>query len=70
VTATREDLTRVLTTASFQSGYGFRVRACGDGECTLEVPFRPVFVLVAGYSPPSRAIRLSGGRREFRLRLS
>ena len=41
MTATREDLTRVLATASFQSGYGFRVRAGGDGECTLEVPFRP-----------------------------
>ena len=43
MTATREDLTRVLATASFQTGYGFRVRDCGDGECTLEVPFRPVF---------------------------
>ena len=43
MTATREDLTRVLATAPFQEGYGFRVRACGDGECTLEVPFRPAF---------------------------
>jgi acyl-coenzyme A thioesterase PaaI-like protein len=43
VTVSREDLTRVLAGASFQGGYGFRVRACGDGECTLEVPFRPLF---------------------------
>ena len=40
---TREDLARVLAGAAFQSGYGFRVRACGDGECTVEVPFRPAF---------------------------
>lgn len=43
MTATRDDLARVLAGASFQGGYGFRVRACGDGECTLEVPFRPAF---------------------------
>ena len=43
MTASREDLARVLATASFQAGYGFRVRACGDGECTVEVPFRPAF---------------------------
>lgn len=40
MTVSREDLTRVLAEASFQGGYGFRVRACGAGECTLEVPFR------------------------------
>ena len=39
MTVTREDLTRVLAGGS----YGFRVRASGDGECTLEVPFRPTF---------------------------
>jgi len=43
VTVTREDLARVLAGASFQGGYGFRVRASGAGECTLEVPFRPAF---------------------------
>lgn len=43
MTVSPEDLTRVLTGASFQGGYGFRVRDCGDGECTLEVPFRPAF---------------------------
>jgi uncharacterized protein (TIGR00369 family) len=43
VTVTREDLARVLAGAAFQAGYGFRVSACGDGVCTVEVPFRPVF---------------------------
>lgn len=43
MTASRAELARVLATASFQGGYGFRVRACGDGECTLEVPFRLAF---------------------------
>ncbi len=43
MTVSRGDLAQVLATASFQAGYGFLVRACGDGECTLEVPFRPAF---------------------------
>lgn len=38
--ATEADLRRVLAEAAFARAYGFRLEAAGDGECTVEVPFR------------------------------
>lgn len=35
------DLNRVLEGASFLAGYALEVRACGEGECELLVPFKP-----------------------------
>ena len=43
MTATREDLERVLAGAGFQAAHGFRIRAVADGEVTIEVPFRKAF---------------------------
>jgi uncharacterized protein (TIGR00369 family) len=43
MSATREELEQVLATAGFQAVHGFRIRAVRDGECTLEVPYRPEF---------------------------
>ncbi len=33
------EIQRLLTEQAFLSVYGFRLRALGDGECTLEVPW-------------------------------
>lgn len=37
---TAQDLDAVLAAAPFCRAFGFRVHAVGDGECTLDVPFR------------------------------
>ncbi|HAM58621.1 MAG TPA: PaaI family thioesterase [Candidatus Rokubacteria bacterium] len=39
--ATEAELRRVLAEAAFCAGYGFELGSVADGECTLEVPFRP-----------------------------
>ena len=41
--ATQAELAGVLARAPFAPGYGFRVAAVADGQCTIEVPFRPSF---------------------------
>jgi len=41
--ATEAELRGLLASTAFAPGYGFRVAAVGDGECTIEVPFRPSF---------------------------
>ena len=41
--ATETELRDLLASAGFAPGYGFRVAAVADGECTIEVPFRPSF---------------------------
>ena len=37
---TGAELQRILDDVAFTRAYGFRLQAIGDGECTLEVPFR------------------------------
>ena len=41
--ATADELGRLLASAPFAPDYGFRVAAVADGQCTIEVPFRPSF---------------------------
>jgi len=38
---TRAELQALASGAVFARDYGFRVRAFGDGECTVDVPFQP-----------------------------
>ena len=40
---TGAELQRILDDVAFTRSYGFRLQAIGDGECTLEVPFRTDF---------------------------
>jgi uncharacterized protein (TIGR00369 family) len=40
----RGALERLLDSAAFNAYYRFRVRALGEGTCTLEVPFREEFL--------------------------
>jgi uncharacterized protein (TIGR00369 family) len=40
---TEAELQRILDDVAFTRSYGFRLQAIGDGECTLEVPFRTDF---------------------------
>ena len=40
---TESELRRLLANVAFTRGYGFRLRAIDDGECTLEVPFQADF---------------------------
>ena len=40
---TEAELQRILDDVAFTRSYGFRLQAIGDGECTLEVPFRAEF---------------------------
>ena len=40
---TEAELQRILDDVAFTRSYGFRLQAIGDGECTLEVPFRTEF---------------------------
>src|SRR2546428_11857614 len=56
----RRELERWLATAAFNTYYRFRLREFGEGECTIDVPFRdefkrpggaisgPVFMAAAG----------------------
>ena len=41
--ATEAELQRVLDQVAFTRAYGFRVRAIAPGQCTLDVPFQPLF---------------------------
>jgi len=43
MSATLAELRRVLADTAFAATYDFRVVSAADGECTLEVPFRPSF---------------------------
>jgi uncharacterized protein (TIGR00369 family) len=43
MTTPRAELERVLADAGFQAAHGFRIRSVGDGEVTLDVPFRKSF---------------------------
>jgi len=38
---TRDELQALASGAVFARDYDFRVRAFGDGECTVDVPFQP-----------------------------
>jgi len=40
---TESELRRLLEEVAFTRSYGFRLRAIGDGLCTLEVPFQATF---------------------------
>jgi acyl-coenzyme A thioesterase PaaI-like protein len=40
---TETELRRILDDVAFTRSYGFRLQAIGEGECTLEVPFRTDF---------------------------
>ena len=40
---TGAELQRILDDVAFTRAYGFRLQALGDGECTLEDPFRTDF---------------------------
>lgn len=40
---TEAELRRLLADVAFTRGYGFRLQAIDDGECTLEVPFQADF---------------------------
>jgi len=40
---TEAELRRLLEEVAFTRSYGFRLQAIGDGQCTLEVPFRATF---------------------------
>src|SRR5438034_11200997 len=39
----RRELERWLATAAFNTYYRFRLREFGEGECTIDVPFRDEF---------------------------
>lgn len=41
--ATEAELQRVLDQVAFTRAYGFRVHAIAPGQCTLDVPFQPLF---------------------------
>ncbi len=41
--APQAELQRLLSESPFNRFYGFQVRSAGDGECTLVVPFQPIF---------------------------
>jgi len=41
--ASRRELERWLATAAFNTYYRFRLREFGEGECTIDVPFRDEF---------------------------
>jgi acyl-coenzyme A thioesterase PaaI-like protein len=41
--ATEAELQRGLDQVAFTRAYGFRVRAIAPGQCTLDVPFQPLF---------------------------
>ncbi|MEM7536622.1 MAG: PaaI family thioesterase [Chloroflexota bacterium] len=41
--ATEEEIRRVLHSAAFVENYGFTLHSIGDGEATLNVPFRANF---------------------------
>ena len=40
---TEAELRRLLEDVAFTRAYGFRLHAIGDGQCTLEIPFRADF---------------------------
>jgi uncharacterized protein (TIGR00369 family) len=40
---TEAELQRRLSDAAFANLYGFRLHSIGEGECSLEVPFQPLF---------------------------
>jgi uncharacterized protein (TIGR00369 family) len=39
----RPELERWLASAAFNAYFGFRLRECGAGECTIDAPFRNEF---------------------------
>jgi acyl-coenzyme A thioesterase PaaI-like protein len=41
--ATEAELQRVLDQVAFTRAYGFRLHAIAPGQCTLDVPFQPLF---------------------------
>ena len=41
--ATEAELRRVLDEVAFTRAYGFRLHAIAPGQCTLDVPFQPLF---------------------------
>ncbi|PYN73562.1 MAG: PaaI family thioesterase [Candidatus Rokuibacteriota bacterium] len=41
--ATEVELQRILADVAFTRAYGFRLHSIADGQCTLEVPFQPLF---------------------------
>jgi len=41
--ATEAELRRVLHEVPFTRAYGFRLHAIAPGQCTLDVPFQPLF---------------------------
>ena len=41
--ATHAELQRVLDEVPFTRAYGFRLHAIAPGQCTLDVPFQPLF---------------------------
>ena len=41
--ATDAELRRVLDAVPFTRAYGFRLYAIAPGQCTLDVPFQPLF---------------------------
>ena len=41
--ATEAELRRVLDAVPFTRAYGFRLHAIAPGQCTLDVPFQPLF---------------------------
>ena len=45
---TKQALQQVLTESTFVADYNFSVHACGDGECTIYVPFQGRFVRPGG----------------------
>ena len=38
-----KEIRRLLETPNFMTYYGFRLHSLGDGECTVELDFQPVF---------------------------
>lgn len=41
--ATETELRRLLEEVAFTRVYGFQLHSIADGQCTLEVPFQPLF---------------------------
>jgi uncharacterized protein (TIGR00369 family) len=45
---TKQELAQVVADSSFVSDYRFRVHDCGDGRCTIHVPFQEKYVRPGG----------------------
>src|SRR6266853_886392 len=64
---TEAELQRILDNVAFTRSYGFRLQAIGEGECTLEVPFRTDFERPGGIGRGQpRAVSLHRADREAR----